>query len=136
MFNRFHDFLVSRAATKVPRKGLPDLLPGGVRVPVEKRLRGEYHTRGAETALDRSAFVKRHLDGMKLTPLGQPLNGCDMSIFDADRQGKTGQNGPPVEEDRTTAALTLVAALLGPRKSQTIPENLKQGFPIMDTHLR
>jgi hypothetical protein len=42
----------------------------------------EDHTRGAESALKGIVFHESPLEGLKLSVLGEPFNGPDLSAFD------------------------------------------------------
>src|SRR5512137_2023094 len=133
--DRLVDLLVSGASAQLARERLRDLLPGGVRLPVEDPSRGHQHARRAVAALGRAMVGEGGLEGMELGAVPEPLHGGDRSIAALHRRHQAGERQIAVEEDGAGAALAELAPVLGTGQSQVLAEHLEERLVRVDEDL-
>src|SRR5450756_1597570 len=144
LLHRGNDLPVARTTAKIPLQGSLYLCFRWMGVQGEQRLCGHDHSRCAETTLDSSLFDERLLERRRLAALRQPLDRRDGRSFRLHSQHKAAGDRTAVHDDRTGTTLALVAADLGPEKSQVVPQNFGERpaglrcdvIPVSYTHLR
>ena len=69
------------------------------------------------------------LQGMKLTVLGEALDGGDVGAVGLDRQDRAGLHRQPVHMNGARTALAGVAPDVGPREPQHVPQIVDEEQP-------
>jgi hypothetical protein len=83
----------------------------------------------AEPALKAVMCDEGGLDGMERVTLRQAFDRQDMRAVVTDRESKTRIDASPIDEDRTCAALSAVAALLGPGQVEAFAQEIEERDP-------
>jgi hypothetical protein len=84
----------------------------------------------AKAALEAMGFTKGLLDWVQLIRLGrEPLDGDDLVPGGLNREHETGAHRSAVEEDGACATDTMLAANMGSREANLMPEEVAQEKP-------
>ena len=121
-----NDLLIARAAAKVSLNGASNLLPSGVVVFIEKRLRGYQKPRRTKATLGAPVGRKARLDGCEVSTIGKALNRDDVRTFNLTREREAGQFGNAVDHDGATSAGSEVAASFHTQGSDFVPKHIEQ----------
>ena len=130
------DLVVAGAAAGVVMLGQPraDFFASGVWFVIQQDLRGNHHTRRAETALRRAVHCKRHLDRVHLFGCADALDGSDgCAIGNAAHLGHTSQSEFAIHDDRARTAVSIVTRDFRAGQKQLLAQHIaKAGFLIND----
>src|SRR5439155_11639217 len=103
-----------------------DLLPVGLRRPLEQCVRGEQEARGAEAALGAVVLVERSLDVSEPLRRAEALDGRDLGPVD---RGDGQQAGAPrlaADEHRAGPAAALLTAGLRARDPELVAQDVEE----------
>jgi hypothetical protein len=129
MLNRVDDVLIARAAAEIAVNSVADLIFRRLWIPYQQLVRGENHSRSAKTALKTVAFPKRLLNRMEFLSLGQALDGQNIGAVRLDRKDRARLDRRVVEHDRARPADTGLAADVGARQPDDVPQKMDQQQP-------
>src|SRR5919198_2622343 len=124
--NRPDDVRIRTAAAQVSAHLLPHVIVGRSARFVEQRCRRHDLTGGAVSALEGIVLDERVLHRVEHAVAFQTFDGDDIVAFVHHRKRETRQHAAPVDEDRTCAALTVIAALLGSKELQLLAQHVEQ----------
>ena len=120
------DLGITRAAAKIVRQGLLDLLDARIRILVQQRLGRHDHPRRAEAALNGAGQHKGLLNEVGILGRPEPLDADDLGPLQFHHLGEAGTDRLAVHDDRAGAALPLpVAGLLGPGEAKVPAQIVK-----------
>ncbi len=120
------DRRIPGAAAKRILQGLADLLFRGVGISLEQGQRGHDLARDAETALDRAVDNECFLQRMEAVSGRHPLDGANVTARGFRRRERAGEHRFAVEQDSADAAFGLVAADLGSRQAEALPQQCRK----------
>ena len=123
------DLIVAGASAEVARHPLLDLVFTRRGVVVEKRLRGEYLARRADTALEAAVFDEALLERLQTLVLGDALDGRDFGPGCLQGHRDAGSDHPPVDQDRARTANAYAARLLRTREPDVVTQHVHQRAP-------
>jgi hypothetical protein len=154
VFNGCQNVLVRRASTEVAGEPFPNLsfyqgattqkwcahVARGTR---HARVRLREHTYGRHNlawrtvpTLERVVLCEGRLQGVKRSiRTGQPLYRDDLTASTRKHQSQARQNTSPINEDGAGTTCAMIAALLGAREAQALPQCVEQGHPRLNCHL-
>ena len=128
--DRVDDLLVAGAAAKVARHRRSDHLVARIRVAFQQRRGAHQHPGRAESALESVGGAERLLQGMEGGAAGrQAFDRPHPAAVGLDRQHETRPDRLPVQQYRAGPANALVAADVGTRKAETVPDVVGQRGP-------
>src|SRR6266550_1611479 len=133
--DRVEALRVPRAAAKVARQGLADLVLARVRAAREQVGGRDDEAGRAEAALNRARLGEGRLNRMQLAVLGQPLDRHELVTVRLGREDKAGADKPALEEHGAGAALALLARVLRAGEAEPFAEDVEQAFPGPDVGL-
>ena len=133
--DRVEDLRVPRAAAKVARQRLADLVVGRVRAARQQVGGRDHEPWRAEAALNRARLGESRLNRMQLAVLGQPLDRHELVAVRLGREDKAGADESAVEEHGAGAALALLARVLRAGEAEPLAEDVEQAFPGPDVGL-
>ena len=105
---------------------MSDFMLVWVRIALEKGLRCYEKSRGADAALESGMLEEFLLQGMQPLGSGHALNRCDLLTFNLQCEDEAGVNENVVNNDGTSAAISVVATLFGSSKAQFLSKDFKQ----------
>src|SRR3989441_13002086 len=123
----FVDLDVTGAAAEVARERLLDRVARRTRARREECLGGEEERRCAIAALRGAELGEGLLERMERAARRHPLDRLDPAPGAGEAEHQTGEDRRGVEQHGTGAALAQLAAVLGAREPQVLPQHLEQG---------
>jgi hypothetical protein len=91
--------------------------------------------RGAVAALKGVVGDERPLEWVQALTIGQPLNGDNVSVLMGDGQGEAAIHAPPIKQDRTGAALPVVASFLRAGESEPLTQGVQESRSCINRQL-
>ena len=127
-----HDRGVAGAAADLSGDGLADGLLVGVGHPVEQGPRGDHHPGRAEPALQPVTLHEAFLHGVEPPVDLEALDRADAAATGHRREHGAGLHRFAVDVDDAGAAVTGVAAPMGPGEPQLVPQEMHEQHPGFD----
>src|SRR6266540_6998605 len=117
IFNRLHDFVISRTPAKIPCNCLLDFITRWIRFFFQQFCSGHDKAWRAITTLHRAILNESLLNGMKFIAVCQPFYSYDFCTVCARCRDKTGHYRHAIEENSACAAFAFSAAFFCAGKS-------------------
>jgi hypothetical protein len=86
VLNSFDNILISGTAAEIAGNPPPNFLFCGMRIPFEKGLSGQNHSRGAKSALKPMFLPKAFLQRVKLSMISYPFDGSNFLFVRLNRK--------------------------------------------------
>jgi hypothetical protein len=125
-FDRIDDATVAGTTAEVARDRELNLVPRRAGALVEQRRRRHQHARRAEAALAAAHAVEAVEQRIDVRRTREHLHGPHLFAVRLEREREAGEHGRAVDDDRTRAAVALVAALLGADEVEVVAQRLEQ----------
>ena len=132
--DRLDDIVVTRAATNVALQLSPHsrLIKVPPMTPNHIRCRHD-HARRAKPALKPVVLIKGHLNGMKISPVGHPLNRAYIRPIRLGGEHRASLHRLAIHMHNTRPALRRITPNMRPRKVQIFPQKINQQRPTLNS---
>src|SRR5207249_7653564 len=127
--HRLKDVLIARAAAEVPFQALANFLTARVRIARKELVRGEYHARRAEAALQTVLLPKALLERMELALGREALDCGQFGAVGLDGKHRARLDGLLVHQNRAGAANRSLAADVSPGEPRHFTQVVDQQEP-------
>src|SRR5579864_4269549 len=126
VLDSFDDVDVAGAAAQVARNAAANVGLRRIWIGREQRLGDHQHARRAEATLQSVLLPEALLQRVELRALGQALNSLYVRPVRLDSEERARFDGDTVQDDSAGAAIGGVAADVGAREVQVLPEKMNQ----------